>query len=103
VLSWEDYLTIRAKHKEFCDDYNTCKKTQRDEQLHKMGITTSNETNKDEDFYGQADSIYTIDNTAATIFYIIVMFVGAIFVDRLIIWIIATLIWLRHINRNKRK
>jgi hypothetical protein len=49
------------------------------------------------------DKYGTIDNGTATIWYIIVMAVGAVFNDRWLIWVIATAIWWGHINRKKRR
>ena len=53
----------------------------------------------EEKSYVENDKPYTIDNYTATIWYIIIMVIGAIFNDRLPIWILATIIWWRHINR----
>ena len=54
-----------------------------------------------EQMYVDTDHLNTIDNGVATLWYIIIMLVGAVFNDRLLIWIIATVIWWRHINRKK--
>ena len=54
-----------------------------------------------EKMYVDSDHPNTIDNGVATLWYIIIMLVGAVFNDRLLIWIIATVIWWRHINRKK--
>lgn len=43
----------------------------------------------------------TMDNGTATIWYIIIMVVGAVFNDRLMIWIVATIVWWCHINRKE--
>ena len=56
-----------------------------------------------ERMYVDADHPSTIDNGTATIWYIIIMVVGAVFNDRVSIWIIATVIWWRHINRKSRR
>ncbi len=50
-----------------------------------------------------ADDTNAMDNAPATILYIFVMIFGSIFYDRLYIWIIATIIWLRHIFRMEIK
>jgi hypothetical protein len=55
------------------------------------------------DFHKYHDSIYTMDNDSATILYAIVMFIGSIFNDRLIIWIVATIVYYLHITRHHRK
>ena len=57
----------------------------------------------EEHMYVDADKPGTMDNGTATIWYIIVMLIGAVFNDRLIIWVFATIIWWRHINRKARR
>lgn len=54
-----------------------------------------------EEIYGDCDHPNTMENAEATILYIIIMLVGAIFYDRLLIWIVATGIWLCHIFRHQ--
>lgn len=45
----------------------------------------------------------TMENSTATILYVLVMIGGAIFTDRILIWIAATIIWLRFILRHEVK
>lgn len=54
-----------------------------------------------EEFYGDCDHPNTMENSTATIFYIIIMVVGAIFYDRWLIWVAATIIYLSHIFRHE--
>ena len=51
--------------------------------------------------YVEHDHPSTIENGTATVFYIIVMVIGAIFKDRLLIWVMASFIYFRFINRRK--
>lgn len=51
--------------------------------------------------YVYTDTVNTMENSEATIIWIVVMLVGAIFVDRLTIWVTSTAIWLCFINRYK--
>lgn len=44
-----------------------------------------------------------IGSGMATLWYIIVMLVGAVFNDRWLIWIVTTVIWWSYINRKKRR
>lgn len=53
------------------------------------------------DVYVYGDNVNSLENDEATVLYVIAMAVGAIFVDRWIIWIVATAIWLCYINRYK--
>lgn len=48
-----------------------------------------------------SESPYTMENGTATFLYIVVMVVGAIFYDRVLIWIAATIIYTRFIGRHK--
>lgn len=50
-------------------------------------------------FHGDCDHPNTMENGPATILYIIVMIGGAIFKERLLLWIFATIVWWCHINR----
>ena len=45
----------------------------------------------------------SLENSEATIIWIIVMAAGTIFKGNWIIWIIATIIWWRYITRHKRR
>ena len=51
--------------------------------------------------YIYSDHPSTMENSTATFLYIIIMIVGAIFVDRLLIWVAASIIYFRFINRHK--
>lgn len=51
----------------------------------------------------RGDSVNTIQNDEATILYIVAMLGGAIFEDRILIWISATVIYFWHITRFKRR
>ena len=49
--------------------------------------------------YIYSDHPSTIENGTATFFYIIIMLAGTIFIDRLLIWAMASIIYFRFINR----
>ena len=54
-------------------------------------------------FFENCDHPNSLENSEATILWLIVMAVGTIFKGNWIIWIIATIIWLRYITRHKIK
>lgn len=56
-----------------------------------------------EHMYVDTDKPGTMDNGTATLWYVIIMVIGAVFNDRWVIWIMATIIWWNHINRKKRR
>ena len=49
----------------------------------------------------RCDSPYTIEDGTATVLWLVVMVVGAIFKSNWIIWIVATVIWWKFIRRYK--
>ena len=51
------------------------------------------------EIYINSDHPDTMENSTATVLWIVVMLVGAIFKDRWLIWIFATIVWLCFINR----
>lgn len=53
------------------------------------------------DLYINSDHPDTMENGTATFLWIVVMVVGAIFKGNWVIWIVATIIWLRFINRKE--
>ena len=68
-----------------------------------LGQEPPKERSLKEKMYVDAEHPSTIDNGTATLWYIIIMVVGAVFNDRLMIWVMATVIWWRHINRKNRR
>ena len=52
-----------------------------------------------EEAYDNHDPSSTMENGTATLMYIIVMIVGAIFIDKWLIWIMASIIYFSFINR----
>lgn len=53
--------------------------------------------------FENCDHPNSLENSEATIIWIVVMAVGAIFKGNWIIWIVATIIWRRYITRRKIK
>lgn len=56
-----------------------------------------------EDPFANCDHPNSLENDEATILWIVVMIIAAIFKGGWIIWIIATIIWRRYITRHKIK
>lgn len=77
---------------------------QKKERRDKVESYNMSETDKKSDnFYGDCDSPYTMENGTATVFYIITMVVGTLFIDRWLIYIAATLIYFGFKNRHNKK
>lgn len=49
----------------------------------------------------RCDSPYTMEDSTATFLWIVVMIVGSIFKGNWIIWIIATIVWIKFTTRYK--
>lgn len=56
-----------------------------------------------ENFFENCDHPNSLEDSEATILWLVVMAVGTIFKGNWIIWIVATIIWLRYITRHKIK
>lgn len=103
MLSLEDYIRIGEKNRKcMAEIKEKCAEVRRQE-LKKQGIIVEEKKDKKDRFHGDCDSPYTMENIPATILYIIVMIAGAIFYDRIYIWIGATAAWLLHITKHLRK
>lgn len=100
MLSLEDYMRIGKAIREDEKARNERLAEVRRKELKKQGIILEE---KKDNFHGDCDSPYTMENIPATILYIIVMIGGSIFYDRVYIWIGATVVWLLFITRHMRK
>lgn len=56
-----------------------------------------------QDPFENCDHPNSLENSEATIIWIVVMVIGSIFNGNWIIWIIATIIWRKYITRHKIK
>ena len=63
------------------------------------GIKIYDSSDTPEPYY---DHPNTMENSTATILWIVVMIVGSIFKGNFAIWIIATIIWWKFITRHKK-
>lgn len=97
-----DYLKMAAEVRK-----NILEKKKQEEEAHKKELENGNFRNlrasdlpeKEQHF----DHPSTMENSTATVLYIIVMLVGLIFNDRWLIWIMASLIYFKFIGRHKKK
>ena len=96
----DEYLEMSQKAKVERDIWKKQKEELRKEYLIKEFGINSDEQKKQKLQY---ENIYTLEKSAATVLYVIVMFIGAIFIDRLIIWVVATIIWWKHIHKHNKK
>jgi hypothetical protein len=92
-------LTPKEREKEMEDFLAEVNK--QDEEMTQINTPPTPQT--PENFFENCDHPNSLDNVEATIVWIVVMVIGAIFKGNWIIWIIATIIWLKYITRHKIK
>lgn len=105
ALDLEDYKKIAERNKAFMDSVHQSVSEARRKELEDKGIITNNTNNNcdnKDDFHGDCDNPNSLENGPAIILYIVTMVGGSIFNDRLIIWIVATLIFLKFITRHRK-
>ena len=105
MITFDDMIKEREKHAEEEKEFRRKLNRLHMEELRKKGI----EPMFDEDGNSLVppkkptyDHPNTMENSTATILWIVVMIVGSIFKGNWMIWIIATVIWFRFITRHSR-
>ena len=99
-----DIVKELEKHREERDAFDKHIEELRLKELEEKGFKPFNESEMPQrGFHGDCDHPNTMENSTATIFWIVVMIAGAIFHARWLIWIVSTIIWLKFITRHKRK
>lgn len=99
MLSFEQYQEIGRKNREYKKQLDIHLSDVRKQELKKMGVELTDNSDND-DFYGDCDSVYAMDDVSATILYLFIMIVAAIFNERWVVWSFATVVWLCHIFRH---
>lgn len=92
-------LTPEEREKELAEFLAEIKKRDEEKEQEK----SLQKQQKIENPFKNCDHPNSLENSEATILWIIVMAVGTIFKGNWIIWIIATVIWWRYITRHKRR
>lgn len=97
-------LEIIKKNQEYMRKLKEKDKIEREEKIkaehEKLGFAYPS---KEKDFHGDGDHPSTMENGTATLLYVITMCVGLIFVDRWLIWAVASFIYFNFINRHKKR
>lgn len=96
MLNFEQYQEIGRKNRKFKKQLDIHLSDVRRQELKKMGV----ELTDNDEFYGDCDSVYAMDNISATILYLFIMVGAAIFNERWVVWSFATVVWLCHIFRH---
>ena len=89
-LTPDDFREIMRKNKEDMNNW------------HKRYGNPTPQEGDPENFHGDCDHPNTMENSTATLLYLIVMIGGVIFKARWLIWIIATIIYFKFITRHKK-
>ena len=92
-------LTPEEREKELNEFVAEIKKRDEDREYQKKAQRQQNA----EAFFENCDHPNSLENVEATILWIVVMAVATIFKGNWLIWIVATIIWVRYITRHKRK
>lgn len=93
--SWNDAVEFARRQKEW--------EKEREERYKVQGETIKDNEYLKKEEIPKYDSIYTMETGSAVVLYIVVMVVGSIFVDRWLIWIAATFIFLKYLFRHDIK
>lgn len=91
MKQWEDYLEEAKKHQEQMQKYED-----------ELKETSNDEKPKEENIHGDCDYIWAPSNGGATIMYLAVMIGSAIFTQRILLWVIATIIYINFITRHDK-
>lgn len=103
ALTPEDYREIFRQHNEFMDEWHKRNRELRKQALAEKGIVMQESPkNKKDNFHGKCDHPNTMTDESAIVLYIITMVGGAIFNDRWLLWIFATVIFCKFITRHKK-
>ena len=89
-LTPDDFREIMRKNKEAMDNW------------HKRYGNPTLQKDEPENFHGDCDHPNTMEDSTATLLYIIVMTGGTIFKARWLIWIVTTIIYFKFITRHKK-
>lgn len=105
MITYDDIIKEREKHKEEDEEFQRHLRKLRIEELRAKGV----EPLFDEDGNSLVpekkptyDHPNTMENSTATVLWIVVMVVGSIFKGNWIIWIVATIVWFNFITRHKK-
>lgn len=97
--TYEEMQEWRKKYKKEREEFNKKLEAIRLKELEEKGLKPFDESSIPPK---QCDHPNTMENSTATVLWIIVMIVGALFRGRLLVWIVATLVWLSFITRHSR-
>lgn len=92
-------LTHEEREKELDDFLEEIKKRDEEHDAEKVSQEEKNQKN----FFEGYDHPNSLENSEATIIWVVVMAIATIFKGNWLIWIIATIIWLKYITRHKIK
>lgn len=92
-------MTVEELNAEIKQIHEETLKWHEERQVEKHKIQEANAKNS----YVYGDHPSTMENSTATVLYIIIMLVGIIFTDGWLIWIFASIVYFRFITRYERR
>ena len=93
----EEMRKYTEKYKKEREEFNKHLEESRLKELEAKGIKPFDESQVPKKY---CDHPNTMESGTATFFYIIAMLIGSIFKGNWVIWIIATVIWIKFITRH---
>lgn len=99
MLSHEDYRKIFDEVDKKFKEREEKQDKERLEELAKKGIFPPDPSTYPKKY---CDHPNTMENSTATVLWIVVMLVGSIFKGNWVIWIIATVVWAKFITRHNK-
>ena len=103
MLIWDEDGSIEKRVRQIRTENEAREKTAREERNRQIRIAAGYPADPASKTKPQYDSPYAMENSTATFLYIVVMVIGTLFYDRILIYIVATVIWWKYITRHKEK
>ena len=99
MISYEEQRKIFDEVEKKFKEKEEKREKERLEELAKKGIVPPDPSTYPKKY---CDHPNTMENSTATVLWIVVMLVGSIFKGNWVIWIVATIIWFKFITRHKK-
>ena len=99
MIKFEDIKKEQEKYQKEREEHRKKIDAMRDEEWNRIGVCPIENKDPPKEW---CDHPNTIENSTATVLWIVVMVVGSIFKGSWMIWLIATVIWSKFITRHDK-
>jgi hypothetical protein len=103
MLIWDEDGSIERKVRQMIKEDKARERAAREERNRQIRIAAGYPADPVPEKKPQYDSPYAMENSTATFLYVVVMVIGTLFYARVLIYIVATVIWWKYITRHKEK